>query len=263
MRPGKVIELPQNLKRQFYPPLMLLDALSRPTVLKRRRYDDSPREDAYDPEQIFHHFVTCVALLCQVEPNGDAVSSCVVLQEPDKVEYVFTSNHRSQNQLANVAQALRAILEMVPPMEEASDKDDLEIRDKMLRAVLALNWCRVRRYLNSLGQELRYCTASCERKGTERGRSRLLMFLLYMAHHALTNQIENLDLRWARLHYRQTQLPSWPRQQNILVSWKKPMQLRVRYFFCALVAGRCTNFITTLRRPRSVQPRHRSSNQRA
>ncbi|SPO01785.1 uncharacterized protein DNG_04458 [Cephalotrichum gorgonifer] len=168
VRLGEVTELPQNLKRQFYPPLVLLDALNAPTVLKRRSYNDSTHGDTYDPEKIFHHFVSRVALICQVEPNGDAVSSCVVLQEPDRVEYVFTSNHRTKKQLASVAQALRGILDMVPPMDEESDKDDLEIRSKMLRAVLALSWCRVRRYLNALSQELRPCMASCERKGTER-----------------------------------------------------------------------------------------------
>lgn len=170
IRPGTIINFPANLKRQFYPPIMLLEALSRPTVLEKRSHDDtSSRGDEYDPQQIFHHFVNRLALICQVEPNGDAVSSCVVTQEPDKVVYVFASNHRTEAQLTVVAQALRGILEMVPPLEDSADVDPAEIRDKMLREVLALSWCRVRRYLKGLAKELGNCIASCQRSQNQRG----------------------------------------------------------------------------------------------
>ena len=153
--------------------MMLLEALSQPTVLEKRGHDGtaSRGDDEYDPQQIFHHFVNRLALICHVEPSGDAVSSCVVTQEPDKVVYVIASNHRSEAQLTVVAQALRGILEMVPleEEEEESDGDTSEIRDKMLREVLALSWCRVRRYLKALAKELGDCIASCQRSPKARG----------------------------------------------------------------------------------------------
>ena len=167
--PGKIIDLPANLKRQFYPPLMLLEALSGADVLERRSHGDTTSAgDEYNPRQIFQNFVNRLALICQVEPNGDAVSSCAVLQEPDKVVYLFASNHRSTSQLTVVARALRSLLEMVPQLDEESDDDNSGIRDRMLQEVLALSWCRVTRYLKCFITELSHCIANCEQTQPDR-----------------------------------------------------------------------------------------------
>lgn len=148
---------------------MLLNALSQPDVLKRRSQDEAARRDEYEPEQIFQHFVNRLALICHVEPNGDSVSSCVVMQEPDKVVYLIASNHMPDGQMARIAQALEKILSMVPTEEEPTDDDYAEIRGAMLREILALSWCRVYHYLKVFTKELGACIAYCQRNQTERG----------------------------------------------------------------------------------------------
>lgn len=161
--------MPANLRKQFYPPIMLLHALGAPTVLKRRSHDDTSSGDEFDPEKIFHTFVNRLALICQVNCDGDAVSSCVVTQEPDKVVYVFASNYRSEKQLEDVARSLKGILDMVPPLDETADDPVSETHGEMLRAVISLTGSRIWRYLNALGQHTEQCIASCERRKTKRG----------------------------------------------------------------------------------------------
>lgn len=112
---------------------MLLNAVSQPDVLKRRSHDEAARGDEYDPQQIFHHFVNRLALICHVEPGGDYVSSCVVTQEPDKVVYVIASNHVPDGQMAAVARGLETILSMVPTEEDIANDDDANIRGAMLQ----------------------------------------------------------------------------------------------------------------------------------
>ena len=164
---------------------MLLHALSAPTVLKRRRHDNTSGGNEYDPQQIFHLFVNQLALICQVDSNGDAVSSCVVTQEPDKVVYVFASNCRSEEGLEDTSRSLSGILEMVPPFDESADNQDFETRGRMLRAVLALTSSRVSRYLKALGQQTKDCIASCERRETERGSFKELMNVSFIDTNAL------------------------------------------------------------------------------
>lgn len=158
---------------------MLLHALSAPAVLERRMHDDTSGGNESYPQQIFHSFVNQLALICQVDSNGDAVSSCVVTQEPDKVVYVFASNSRSEKALEDTARSLRGILDMVPPLDESAYDTNYEIRGRMLRAVLALTSSRVWRYLKALGQQTRDCIASCERRGTERGAFEELMIFSF------------------------------------------------------------------------------------
>ena len=78
-----------------------------------------------------------------MERSRDAVSSCVVIQEPDKVVYLIASNHLLDSQLTTVAQALERIMIMVPTAEDWTNEDDTEIRDVILGEVLALSWCSV------------------------------------------------------------------------------------------------------------------------
>ena len=149
---------------------MLLEALSGSDILERRSHDDGAAVgNEYNPRKIFQNFVNRLALICQVEPNGDAVSSCAILREPEKVVYLLASNHRSDMQLGAVARALRSLLEMVPRWEEESHDDNTELRHRMLREVLALSWCRVKRYLVCFITELSQCIASCQRSELGRG----------------------------------------------------------------------------------------------
>lgn len=171
-------------------------------MLKRRSLHDTSGGDEFDPQQIFHSFVNRLALICQIEPNGDAVSSCVVTQEPDKIVYVFASNYRAEKQLEDVAQALKGILEMVPPLDESREEPSAEARDEVLRAVLALNWSRVWRYLKYLRQEAKDCIASCERRGTERGTFPGFLFTpCILTNHLLVNQIGDSAWRWVKSHH--------------------------------------------------------------
>ena len=116
-------------------------------------------------EHLFHNFVSRLGQICDSRPGGATVTAFVVLQHPDKVEYVFGSNGRKHVELETTKAYIRAVLDYLRESSYCEDDDQREeYLSNLLRDVLMFNRERVQRYLNGLAADLEACIAIC---GTE------------------------------------------------------------------------------------------------
>lgn len=112
---------------------------------------------------LFQNFVSRLGQICDSRRGGYTVTAFVVLQHPDKVEYVFGSNRRNRVELETTRAYIRAIL---ISLRESSDCEDDDKREEylssLLRDVLMFNCQRIRWYLNGLTDALEACISICE-----------------------------------------------------------------------------------------------------
>jgi hypothetical protein len=166
---GETVDLPANLKRRFYPPLLLLDYLVQTKQYARRRADDPSLDQTSTPEEIFDRFVCRVASLCHTEPCGDAVSACAVLKRADtgNVLYLFAFNSRDAKQLDAIRLGITSILKMLcPPLPPSSGHREA-LHRRILREALSFNTERIRNYLKHFQEQLGECIAACRRENTD------------------------------------------------------------------------------------------------
>jgi len=121
-------------------------------------------------ELLFQNFVSRLGQICDSRPGGSTVTAFVVLQHPDKVEYVFGSNGRKYVELETTRAYICAIL---TSLRESSDCEDDDQREEylsnLLRDVLMFNRERIRCYLNGLTDALEACIAICETENSLKG----------------------------------------------------------------------------------------------
>jgi len=187
--PRRISELPSPLRRQFYPPVVFLDVLERAGSSNQRsiRLDsDVSLERSLDPEQIFRGFVNRLALICQNEPSGNTVTAAAILQEPDKVLYVFASNARPKSKHRKLRESVWLILRLLSSWTQSgrsgqSGNEGL-VLNLVLNLVLVLNHLRIRSYLSCLGEHLKDCIQALRNsekggKSTEGGKIIYTLFL--------------------------------------------------------------------------------------
>ena len=121
-------------------------------------------------ELLFQNFACRLGQICDSRPHGSTVTAFVVLQHPDKVEYVFGSNRRTQVELETTRGYINGIL---ISLRQSSDCENDEKRtnylSKLLRDVLMFNCERIRCYLKSLTDALVACIANCETASSVNG----------------------------------------------------------------------------------------------
>lgn len=149
--------------------MILLKALHNSPGMEKRAHSGAAPLAQHEPGQIFHDFVNRVALLCQTQAGGDAVSACTVLEPPSGVDYVFTSNSQKDSQLRLVADEVTEILRMVSKGNDNDDDESLESRQKILLKILSLVRPRIKCYLNCLGEFIENCIADCQRQNRKKG----------------------------------------------------------------------------------------------
>lgn len=152
-------EVDPNLKRWFYPIIVLLACLPRTGELpyKARRDIDQPPSPTSSPEQIFHDFVSKLAFLCWTDVSPATISACVVLACPDDtVEYAFTFNSRKRSELIQLEDKIKSILVMF----HGSPSSD-ERKKEILHKVLSVCAGRVRGYLRACEGHLDGCIQAC------------------------------------------------------------------------------------------------------
>jgi hypothetical protein len=124
-------------------------------------------------ELLFQNFVSRLGQICDSRPRGNTVTAFVVLQRPDKVEYVFGSNRRTCVELETTRGYIGAILTSLRQSSDCEDDDQrAEYLSKLLREVLNFNRERIRSYLNGLTDALEACIASCETGSSLNGESK-------------------------------------------------------------------------------------------
>jgi hypothetical protein len=158
--------------RRFYEVIVLLLALNEGyRSTSSRKSNDLPHGTGEDSDELlFQNFVSRLGQICDSRPGGSTVTAFVVLQHPDKVEYVFGSNRRKHVELETTRAYIRAIL---MSLGESSDCEYGDQRDEslssLLRDVLIFNRERIRCYLNGLTIALEACIAICETETSSNG----------------------------------------------------------------------------------------------
>jgi hypothetical protein len=153
--------------RRFYEAVVLLLALSeayKDTASKKS--NDLPHSTGEDSdEKLFHNFVSRLGQICDSRPGGSTVTAFAVLQEPENVKYVFSSNRRRTVELETTRAYIRAVLTSLRGCSDCEDDDQREeYLSNLLRDVLTFNRERIHRYFNGLTDALEACIAIC---GTE------------------------------------------------------------------------------------------------
>lgn len=111
-------------------------------------------------EHLFRNFVSRLGQICDSRPGGSTVTAFVVLQHPDKLEYVFGSNRRKTVELETTRAYIRAVLTSLRESSHCEDDDQREeYLSNLLRDVLMFNRDRVQRYLKGLTAALEACIA--------------------------------------------------------------------------------------------------------
>jgi hypothetical protein len=121
-------------------------------------------------ELLFQNFVSRLGQICDSRPRGSTVTAFVVLQHPDKVEYVFGSNRRKYVDLETTRTYICTILINLRESSNCEDDDQCEkYLSNLLREVLMFNRERIRCYLNDLTNALEACIAICETESSLKG----------------------------------------------------------------------------------------------
>ncbi len=131
-----------------------------------KKSNDLPHGAGEDSdEHLFRNFVSRLGQICDSRPGGSTVTAFVVLEHPDKMEYVFGSNRRTKVELETTRAYIHTILASLRDSEHCEDDDQREeYLSNLLRDVLIFNRERIKRYLNGLTAALEACIAIC---GTE------------------------------------------------------------------------------------------------
>lgn len=174
------IPLPPSLRKRFYEPIVLLDAL-RSIYLKDNSISNSEPDlegsSGKSPKQTYFCFLNKLAQICDSHPKqplGKTVSAVVVL-DPGTIEYRLASNQRDSRELEAAREYLTSIITI---LGHVSDEDVYKkpfmasILSDILQKVLAFNRPRVEDYMEALCRDdrLDFCIRSAAAEGTGDGK---------------------------------------------------------------------------------------------
>ena len=176
------VSLPPSLRKRFYEPILLLDALKY-VYLKDSKLSEPDLDSGAgkSPRQTYFCFLNKLSQICDNQPQqslGKTVSAVVVL-DSGTIEYRFASNQRDDGELDAVKEYLTDILNMLGRItdDEANDRTFMRrVLSQILRKVLAFNRPRVQAYMEPLfcNDRLDFCTMSASDDGTSDGKSSFL-----------------------------------------------------------------------------------------
>jgi hypothetical protein len=154
----QTVDLPSNLKRQFYPTLVLLITLLPAYEYKPRIDADQPLNQTHTLPDLFRNFVSKLAFLCCTDPGSSGISACAILKRvDDTIEYVFAFNKRTDLELEALKQGVKGLLNLFRHSDRVED---------ILQAVLSFNANRVKSYLKKFDEHLIKCIDACKREGS-------------------------------------------------------------------------------------------------
>ena len=158
------VAVSSKANRRFYELVVLLVGINegyKGTARKKSKDLPNITGEASDKD-LFHNFVSRLGQLCDSRPGGSTVTAFAILQHPDKVEYIFASNRRTQVELETTTGYICAVLKS---LRDSSNYEDDEQRERylssLLRNVLIFSRERIRCYLNGLTNALRTCIGLC------------------------------------------------------------------------------------------------------
>lgn len=151
------VELRAKVRNRFYEPIVLILALTQ-TLHNRpqKQLEHAPDETVQTQEQLFHDFVNKLAQICDNKCGGNTVTSAVVIQYPDRVQYRFASNQRKNGDLVLVKSFIEEILNVLGTWTDAESAAAL-VRARILRKVVTFNRCRLQVYVRAIRYKSQEC----------------------------------------------------------------------------------------------------------
>ncbi|KAG8160240.1 hypothetical protein KVR01_009776 [Diaporthe batatas] len=145
-----------KLQRRFYEPVVLLLALTQACMhnYAPRVAESLAEVPSHSPDELFKDFVNKLCQICDNRRGGDAVTAISVLQYPDRVQYRFASNQRSEKELLKVKSYLEGILETLKGYSPSSSN---LLMASVLRKIVAFNRLRLQGYIRYLYSQTQIC----------------------------------------------------------------------------------------------------------
>ncbi|POS75821.1 hypothetical protein DHEL01_v205790 [Diaporthe helianthi] len=152
-----VVPLGGKLQRRFYEPLVLILALTQACMHNYAPTVAEPLAEvtAHSPDELFKDFVNKLCQICDNKRGGDAVTAISVVQYPDRVQYRFASNQRSESELLRVKSYLEGILETLKEGYTAASSTILMA--SVLRKIVVFNRLRLQGYIRHLHSQTQTC----------------------------------------------------------------------------------------------------------
>lgn len=163
---------PAKAVRYFYAAVLLLDALNRSLTRNNlpSQADDISQSLELGAEDLFRSFVSRLGQICDARPGGSTVTAFAVLQSPDKVQFIFASNGRRNNDLKMSKAHVEGVLETLSSMRDVEDTKTMnDMRMGLFYDILCFNRIRVTLYVNALVSSLKDCIEVLDTSENQRG----------------------------------------------------------------------------------------------
>ncbi|KAK1474352.1 hypothetical protein CTAM01_15933 [Colletotrichum tamarilloi] len=108
---------------------------------------------------ILEFFINKVAQVYDNRPFGSTITSPAIIQQPDKVQYIFSSNQRSSEDAQYAATTIQILLDKMGSRNriDVGDDDRSPVFRELLRDILLIHKQRVTLYKSRLNQRLNQC----------------------------------------------------------------------------------------------------------
>ncbi|KAI8250141.1 hypothetical protein K4K58_010131 [Colletotrichum sp. SAR11_239] len=113
-------------------------------------------------KQAFHCFVDKLAQVCDNKRGGEMVTALAVLNGSDHTKFVFASNERNDDELAETRDFIHSLLTLVG--KNPASLKPKPLTKQVLWKILHFNMLRLNDYLNNLVKYLNECIADCDRR---------------------------------------------------------------------------------------------------
>lgn len=148
--------MPSKLRMRFYEPLVLLVAATQACLhnLAPRVPDPVPDRWSQTQEQLFHDFMNKLAQICDTRPKGATVTAVVALSLPDRVQYRFASNQRSEDELVHMK---AFVIDVLHTLRDWNEESSLLVKAKILQKVVVFTRPRLEGYIKAVANYSREC----------------------------------------------------------------------------------------------------------
>ncbi|CAN8098844.1 unnamed protein product [Discula destructiva] len=122
-----------------------------------RLLDQSPDRFNQSQEQLFHDFMNKLAQICDIRFGGATVTAVAALKFPDRVQYRFASNQRSESDLMQMEYYVTDVLETLRDWTEETGQ---LVTARVLRKVIAFCRPRLEVYVKAVASNSKACLES-------------------------------------------------------------------------------------------------------
>lgn len=173
---NRVVPLTASMRKRLYEPVIMLYCLIMAYVEGRTIEAPGTESETSMPKtraQTFYCFVDKLGHICDSRKGGKTVTAFAILQS-GRIEYRFTSNHRTAKKLGAVRQYITEILTSLGDATAEEIKDALKKRGsplftQILGKIIRFNRQRVEHYALKVRTQLGFCADEVERDNSEEG----------------------------------------------------------------------------------------------